>query len=156
MFMSQDIVVGIDGGGTHTRVMVMDFFGNVLSYVEKGSASLHKDLHAKQNVHQALTEALTVAQRDLHQVRGVAAGIAGYDSESDLDWVETLTDMEGLSCPRWHVNDAVVAHYGALMARPGIVAISGTGSIILARTEDGHYLRNYDFRHYAASAARFI
>jgi glucosamine kinase len=42
------------------------------------------------------------------------------------------------------------------MTKPGIVVISGTGSIILGFTEDGQYLRNYDFHHYAASAARFI
>jgi glucosamine kinase len=151
-----DVVIGIDGGGTHTRVMVTDLSGNVLSYIEKGSASFHKDLAAKQNVHFAILDALAAAGRQLNHVRAVAAGIAGYDSEADLEWVEALTDIEGLASPKWHVNDAVVAHYGALIAKPGIVAVSGTGSILFAITEDGAYLRNYDFRHYAASAARFI
>jgi glucosamine kinase len=156
MLNPNDIVIGIDGGGTHTRVMVTDLSGNVLSYVEKGSASIYKDLDAKQTVHHAIWEAITIAGREVHEVRGIAAGVAGYDSESDLEWVESLTDIEGLSCSKWHVNDAVVAHFGALKAKPGIVAISGTGSIILAISEDDTYLRNYDFRHYAASSARSI
>ncbi|XEC94162.1 BadF/BadG/BcrA/BcrD ATPase family protein [Paenibacillus tarimensis] len=156
MIESKDIVIGIDGGGTHTRVMVSDLSGNVLAYVEKGAASFHKDIQAKQNVKQAILEALLAAEREIGHVRAIAAGIAGYDSEADLEWVEQLTEIDGLACPRWHVNDAAVAHYGALMAQPGIVVISGTGSIIFGVTEEGRYIRNYDFHHYAASAARFI
>jgi glucosamine kinase len=156
MMLEDHIVIGIDGGGTHTRVMVCDLYGNMLSYIEKGAASIYKDSSATLNVQNAIVEALEKANKSMHQVLGVAAGIAGYDTASDLEWIVPLTDIPGLSCPKWHVNDAVVAHYGALMTKPGIVVISGTGSIILGITEDGQYLRNYDFHHYAASAARFI
>ncbi len=152
----QQVVVGIDGGGTHTRVMVCELTGRVLAYIERGSASLHKDLRASMNVRNAISEGLAAAGKKPNQVRGLAAGIAGYDSESDLEWVESLTALDALSCPRWHVNDAVAAHYGALLMKPGIIAISGTGSIIVACTENGKYLRNYDFHQYAYSAARFI
>jgi len=152
----EEVVIGIDGGGTHTRVMLSDLAGRVLAYVEKGSASMHKDLEAQDNVKQAIREGLAAAGKETHHVRGLAAGIAGYDSESDLMWVESLTALDGLDCPRWHVNDAVAAHYGALLMEPGIIAISGTGSIIVAMTEDGRYLRNYDYHQYASSAARFI
>jgi glucosamine kinase len=156
MRMEQDVVIGIDGGGTHTRVMVCELTGRVLAYIEKGSASLHKDLQAQNNVKLAISEGLAAAGKEPHQVRGLAAGIAGYDSESDLEWVESLTALAGLTCPRWHVNDAVAAHYGALLMEPGIIAISGTGSIVVACTENGRYLRNFDFHQYAYSAARFI
>jgi len=52
-----------------------------------------------------------------------------------------------------HVNDAVVAHRGALLFEPGIVAIAGTGSVVAGITEKGKFIRNYDFRHYANNAA---
>lgn len=153
---SDQVVIGIDGGGTHTRVMVSDLEGNVLSYIERGSASIYKDGQAVQNVREAITEALHMAGRTSGQVQALAAGIAGYDDPSDLEWITPLTDLPGLTCPKWHVNDAVSAHSGALMTKPGIVVIAGTGSIIAGITEDGQYIRNYDFYHYAASAARFI
>ncbi|QYR21836.1 ATPase [Paenibacillus sp. sptzw28] len=154
---SQNIVIGIDGGGTHTRVMIADLSGKILSYLEKkAAASLEKDLFAQKNVHEAVVEAIAAAGRALPDVRGIAAGIAGYDSGRDLQWVESLTDISGLSCPKWHMNDTVAAHYGAFMSKPGIVVISGTGSNILAVTEQGRYICNYDLHHYAASAARFI
>ncbi|SFT08251.1 N-acetylglucosamine kinase [Paenibacillus sp. BC26] len=153
---ADDVLIGIDGGGTNTRVLVCDLKGNVLSYCEKGAASIRKDVLATQNVHAAIAEALKLANKEGRQVIGTAAGIAGFDTESDLEWVAPLTEIPGLSGPKWHVNDAVVAHYGALLAKPGIVVISGTGSIIVAIAEDGRFSRNYDFHHYAASAARFI
>ncbi len=156
MHSQREIVIGIDGGGTHTRVMVSDLNGHILSYVENGASSVKKDKLARQNVQQAMIEALSRAGCHIAQVKGIAAGIAGLDSEDDLDWVRALTDVPGLSAPSWHVNDAVIAHVGAFLAEPGIVVISGTGSILFAITEEGTPIRNYDLHHYAASAARFL
>jgi len=151
-----NIVIGIDGGGTHTRVMVCDLEGKVLSYTEKGAASIHKDLNAKHNVQEAIQEALLLAGQSPQQVCGLAAGIAGFESDKDLEWVEELTAVDGLSCPIWYMNDAVAAHWGAFTGDPGIVVISGTGSLIFAITDENKQLRNYDYHQYAASAARFI
>ncbi|WP_036717394.1 N-acetylglucosamine kinase [Paenibacillus harenae] len=153
---SKQLVIGIDGGGTHTRVIVSDLEGKVLAYIERGAASIHKDKQAAQNVRGAIDDALRQADCAGSQVLGLAAGIAGYDQPSDLDWIRPLTELPGLTCPQWHVNDAVSAHAGALLGQPGIVVIAGTGSIIVGITEDGELIRNYDFHHYAASAARFI
>ena len=50
----------------------------------------------------------------------------------------------------------VIAHAGALRSAPGIIAISGTGSVVFGVNEAGRRLRNYDFRHYARSAARHL
>ncbi len=40
---TEGVVVGLDGGGTHTLVMVADLAGSVLSYTEKGASSIYKD-----------------------------------------------------------------------------------------------------------------
>ncbi|WP_169084177.1 BadF/BadG/BcrA/BcrD ATPase family protein [Paenibacillus sp. PL91] len=153
---AEHVVIGIDGGGTHTRVMVCDLWGHVLAYAERGSASFYKDEQASQNVQGAIAEALRLAGRTTEHVLALVAGIAGFDKPSDLEWIAPLTELPGLTCPKWHVNDAVSAHSGALMGRTGIIVIAGTGSIIVGITEDGQFIRNYDFHHYAASAARFI
>jgi glucosamine kinase len=153
---TKEIIIGIDGGGTNTRVMAVDFKGNVLSYIEKGSSSIYKDLHAQKNVRQAIEEALIQAGRNVKQIQMLTAGIADLNSESDYEWVLPLTEIEGLDSRKEHVNDSVVAHSGALLTEPGIVVISGTGSIMYAVTEKGQQIRNYDFHHYAASAARFL
>ncbi|MDR6879303.1 BadF/BadG/BcrA/BcrD ATPase family protein [Bacillus sp. 3255] len=153
---TNEIVVGIDGGGTHTRVMAVDLAGHVLSYIENGASSIHKDLQAKENVQRAIKDALHEAGRSVSHVQALTAGIAGLDSKADLEWVIPLTAIEGLDCLKQHVNDAVVAHSGALLTEPGIIVIAGTGSIIYAANEVGEQIRNYDLHHYAASAARFL
>ncbi|WP_379360538.1 MULTISPECIES: N-acetylglucosamine kinase [unclassified Paenibacillus] len=155
--MNSSVVIGIDGGGTHTRVMVCDLKGQELARLDsKEAASLYKDRNAVQNVRRAIVNALQIAGRGVEDVRHLAAGIAGYDTPEDLSWVAELTSIPGLSCPQTLVNDAIAAHAGALLGKPGIIAISGTGSIIVGVTESGRQIRNYDFHHYALSAARSI
>lgn len=155
--MRKKVLLGLDGGGTFTRIAITDTDGNLLSYVErKGASSLHKDLKACDNVHNAIYEAAAKADCDLGDIIGLAAGVAGLDDEEDLEWACELTRMDGLDCLTRHVNDAVAAHSGAFLSKPGIIAISGTGSIIFGITESGRHIRNYDFYHYTATAARFL
>ncbi|RAR38987.1 N-acetylglucosamine kinase [Paenibacillus sp. MDMC362] len=154
--MRHEVVIGIDGGGSQTRVMVSDLNGNILSYAVGGASSVHKDRNAPENVQQTIRMALTMAGCKLDHVKGLCAGIAGYESDQDMEWVTRLTAIEGLDCPKWYVNDSVVAHAGAFMGNPGIVVVSGTGSIILGITEQEIPIKNVDFHHYAASAARFL
>ncbi|GAB6930429.1 N-acetylglucosamine kinase [Paenibacillus sp. JCM 10914] len=154
--MVHDVVIGVDGGGSQTRVMVSDLTGNILSYAVGGASSIHKDSNAHVNVQRTIQSSLAMAGCSVDQVKGLYAGIAGYESDQDLEWVTQLTDVEGLDCPKWYVNDSLVAHAGAFIGQPGIVVVSGTGSMILAITEQKMAIKNIDFHHYAASAARFL
>lgn len=151
-----EIFIGIDGGGTYTRVIAAERSGRVLATTLAGAASPNKTIHAKENVQGAVRDVVTKANCTLADVAGLVAGIAGLDAPTDLEWANQFTELPGLDCPRLHVNDAVVAHAGALRSRPGIIAISGTGSIIFGVTESRQHIRNYDFRHYAYSAARHL
>ncbi|MET3546792.1 glucosamine kinase [Paenibacillus favisporus] len=151
------LIMGIDGGGSNTRVIIASPDGDIAAYIEdQKAASQHRDNQATDNFKTAIRKALSVAGCSPGEICGMAAGIAGYDRDQDLEWVKELTHLPEMTCPKWHVNDAVAAHYGALMAKPGVVVISGTGSIIFGINEEGQYIRNYDYHHYAASAARFL
>ena len=155
--MNRKVILGIDGGGSYTRVAAVDEQGRLIAHVKyHGAASMRKDVNAARNVHCAIAQTLDKAGIAADDVLGLAAGVAGYDSDADLSWVQTLTDMEGLVCPKIHVNDSVAAHAGALLGKPGIIAISGTGSNILGRTESGQYIFNGNFDHYANTAARYL
>ena len=61
-----------------------------------------------------------------------------------------------MSAERVHVNDAEIAHYGALEGRPGIISIQGTGSNVFAVLEDGRKTRNAEFAHYASAGAVWL
>jgi len=150
------IVIGIDGGGTQTRVMICDLNGNELSYAEGGCASKYKDEKASENVKSTIGEALVKAERAAADAVMLVAGIAGYESEADDAWIASFTDFPGLSCPRLHLNDSDVAHAGALRGRPGIIAIAGTGTTVMGIDENGRRVLNFDYHHYAYSAARHL
>lgn len=60
-------VIGMDGGGSHTRVAVADQNGKILSYVQKSGCNRYHDTNAEQNVLEAIAEAIT--QAGLNQIR---------------------------------------------------------------------------------------
>ena len=155
--MNKNVLIGIDGGGSFIRVAVSDFDGNILSHVKwTGGAFILKDANAKENMYGAVTSALNKGGVRPENVASIGAGIAGYDREEDLNWIKSLIDIEGLSCPIKYVNDTEIAHIGAFQFKQGIIAICGTGSTILGINEKGKHIRNYDLNHYANASSRLL
>jgi glucosamine kinase len=148
------VVIGIDGGGTRTRATVADVDGYVRGEASAGGSHPGKNPDAAENIAAAVGDALKQADRATADVCCLVAGIAGYNSPEDEAWAVALTDLSGIACPRIHMNDAVVAQVGAFNGESGIVAIAGTGSIVLGRTEAGRTIRNYDFSHMPGAHAR--
>lgn len=152
----REVVIGIDGGGTNTRVMVCDLQGNELAYSKGGCASKYKDEKASDHVKATIEDALAKAGRVSTDVVMLVAGIAGYESEADNAWITPFTDLPGLDCTKLHLNNSDIAHAGALQNRPGIIAIAGTGTMIMGINEHGKRIRNLDYHQYAYSAARHL
>ncbi|WP_172255564.1 N-acetylglucosamine kinase [Saccharibacillus deserti] len=153
---ADSVVAGIDMGGTNIRIMIADLAGQILAYVKTETDLLPKQRTDTAPLQTQMQEALEQAGSRPEDVVFLVAGIAGLDDEADRTWAEKLVAGFGLNCSSRVVNDAFIAHRGALAGRPGILVASGTGSILLAHTESGQWLRNYDFGHYAASGARFL
>ncbi|MFS0869797.1 BadF/BadG/BcrA/BcrD ATPase family protein [Paenibacillus xylanilyticus] len=149
-------VIGIDGGGSHTRVVVADDCGKLLSYVQKGGCNRYHDSHADQHVLGGIAEALEQAGIRPEQVAAIQAGMAGLDRDEEFAWAEGVLAKTGITGRRSAVNDTLIAHTAAFNGEPGIVAIGGTGSLILGRTEEDAWIRNDQFGHYAPTAARFL
>lgn len=150
------IVVGLDGGGSHTRAIAVDVTGRVIAYVERGGANSNHNPDAKENVSGAIATVIAEAGCSEQDVVGLAAGFAGLDRAEDAVWAEQYINQNGLTCPRKVVNDAVIAHIGALRNQTGIIVICGTGSVVFGINETGEHVRNYEYHHYAATAARHL
>lgn len=133
----EEIVIGLDGGGTHTRALCADLNGHILAAVQTGGAHPHKHPAAKDNVQHALRHVLMQAECLPGEVVRLVAGLASIDPCKDNRWATKFTDIPGLACHREHVNDAIVAYAGAFHDRPGIIAIGGTGSGVLGMRETG-------------------
>lgn len=133
--------MGIDGGGTSLRVIVIDNDLHEIAYVEGESAnpsSLGHDV-AQQHIRTMIGKALK--QANLTTVDAVGIGIAGASDEYASPWLyETVQGV----LPNTQIvpsSDVEIALVGARGQRDGILLLSGTGSIAIGIAPDGRRLR---------------
>lgn len=150
--MPNDVVIGLDAGGTHTRAICAALDGTILGRAACRGGSPNHNHDGRSQVQEAIRTALTTAGRGTGEVAALVAGLAGYEDASAEEWAREFTALPGLDSRRIHRNDAEVAHAGAFAGGPGIIVIAGTGSMILGVTETGRHVRSGAFQHYAGGA----
>lgn len=151
-------VIAADSGGTHTRVACYGLDGALLGYAVGRGGSPYHNADAAADVSDATIRAVRGAGLDAANAVGLVAGLAmisrpgSNQGNGDNSWADDYFAIPGLCCDRALVNDAVVAHRGALLGEPGIIVIAGTGSMILAITAEGTEVESGQFEHYAGAA----
>jgi glucosamine kinase len=152
----RDVLIGIDGGGTHSRAMCATIDGNVLAAAEGAPTNPDYNSGALKNFRDLVSDVLSKAGRDAAHIAGLAAGLAGVDDPNDDEWALEMTSVPGMTAKPVWVNDSVVAQMGAFALNPGIVVVLSTGAITVGITESGEKVCNYDFNQYARASARFL
>lgn len=135
-------VVGIDGGGTHTRAaLARADSGAVVARGTGGPGNIHSGTRETllSSVEAAVTQAFAGAGLTPEPVDRIVAGLAGAGTESarrearmaigSLSWakeahIEILSDLE-------------LAFSAAFGNRAGVLVVAGTGSSCLARNQGG-------------------
>ncbi len=148
--MSRDIIISVDGGGTHTTAIAVDRKGNVLGKGTGGPANhvLVPIEVVKASLADALRGAIEAAAArpaDVSLIVGDTAGI-GYLREG-ADYVEGIIAEFFPDIPVYLVGDMVAGFFGALAHGWGVVATAGTGSSIYGRTEQGQGLQAGGWGH---------
>ena len=137
------IVVGVDGGGSHTRVIVADEHGTELARAE-GDASAMRPGDASQSatvIASVIAEGLRTAGLQGTRPSVVCVGVAGAGREPDQQaLLQSLTEL-GLGEDVIVHADATIALDDAFGDGPGIVLIAGTGSIAFGRGPSGTFGR---------------
>ena len=134
--------LGVDGGGTRTRVALVDGAGREYARAE-GPPTLVDPANPNATIGVVTDLCREVASKggaDL-PVAGLWAGIAGAGTEPARGAVETALREAGLSSRTSVGADAEATFHDAFPSGPGILLISGTGSIALARGADGSSVR---------------
>lgn len=153
---SAPYVVAIDSGGTQTRVGCFNLEGELLArHVGPGGSPTHNHT-AAEHVRSTIAAALTAGGLAAENAVALTAGMAGYETGSANRWIDTFFEGISLTCSRQVVNDAVIAHRGALAGAPGIIVVAGTGSMIAAITDDGTVIDSGRFQHYAGGARHLV
>ena len=129
-----DLVLGIDGGGSKTVVMLVDRSGQVVQRARTGginpldNPSWRRDLEAK--------------LRPLAATPGIVAAAAALPAHGEVETISQAQREAVASVlagqPQLVLNDVDGAQIGAFAGEPGILILSGTGSMAWARDMAGH------------------
>jgi N-acetylglucosamine kinase-like BadF-type ATPase len=137
----RELVLGVDGGGTKTRAVIMDARQRVLG---EGMAGPSNPLrvgiaNAASAIREAIDKACAKAGVQRTDIVAAEIGLAGV-RRGDL----RLRMHEALSALGLHsievVTDADIALFGATEGEPGLVIISGTGSVCCGLNAQGRHL----------------
>lgn len=149
-------VVAIDAGGTHTRVGCFGPDGTLLGVAAGNGGSPNHNDDGAQQVSTTVRRAINGAGLDPAAALGVGAGVAGFGFGARALSADGFLDLPELACPKLLVNDAVIAHRGALLGRPGVIVVAGTGSMILGITDSGEQIPSGHLEHYAGGARHLV
>jgi N-acetylglucosamine kinase-like BadF-type ATPase len=125
-------VLGIDVGGTKTVCLLANEDGTILAEARESGANLQGvgELALEKVLHSVM-EAALVGQRAMPSA--ICLGIAGVDRADDQKVVRGIMDRIGYKATIVIVNDALIALQAGIGDAPGIVIVSGTGSIAYGR-----------------------
>jgi len=129
-------VLGIDAGGTKTVCQLADEQGSVIAESRSTGANLQAvgELEVEKVLHEVMEEA--IGDRDIVPA-AICLGIAGVDRPDDAAVVRGIMKRIGYKARVLVVNDALVALEAGAPGEPGVVIISGTGSISYGRNAQG-------------------
>src|SRR3954463_12555930 len=137
-------VIGVDGGGSKTRVVVGTAEGEVLATVDgpksavtPGEAGRSADVIAEL-VTRALEE---IALPGAVLPRVIYAGVAGTGRDEERRALHAALDAKELAEEVVIDSDGLIAMYDALDDRAGILLVVGTGSIAYGRSPAGEIVR---------------
>ena len=131
-------VMGIDGGATKTVAAVLDLEGRALHLAQRGPSN-EDAVGAKSAVRallEAADEAIERAGIAQEELGAAVLAVAGIDTSAIAKQLRSARNEAWIV-----VNDVVGAWATATGARPGIGAISGTGSNVLGLGADGRVWR---------------
>src|SRR5512145_1505058 len=133
-------VLGIDAGGTKTVCYLADETGRVVSEARGPGANLQAagELEVEKVLHDVMEAAL--GERDVVPA-AICLGIAGVDRPDDAAVVRGIMRRIGYKARIVVVNDALVALEAGAPGVPGVVIVSGTGSIAYGRNASGESAR---------------
>jgi glucosamine kinase len=135
----ENLVVGVDGGGTKTRAILADERGAQIAEAVGGGSTV-KPQEAERSggvIAGVVKDVLEIAERADVKPRVLCVGVAGVGRESEREaLVEALTTHH-LAEEIVVVTDFAIALDDAFGDGPGVLLVAGTGSVAFGRGPTG-------------------
>jgi N-acetylglucosamine kinase-like BadF-type ATPase len=136
---------GIDGGGTHSRMAIMNDAGKIIARVEAGSTNIYSVPKKKvfANLQALLNDALKASSLIKDDLAAGCMGSAGIGRQGEQKLYRAFFDkLLGRAFPVKLCTDGEILLVGGLRQLEGYCLIAGTGSLALGRTADGKLVRS--------------
>lgn len=144
-------LIGIDGGGTRTRLALVEETGKIIGYANGGSCSFadHGIERARREMSRLWHDAWSMTGMRPRPVDAVFMGLGSILSPRDAQINCEMAVSLGLAeaSAVFAENDAWNAHAGGLLGQPGVLLISGTGSACFGRNAQGESWRTGGWGH---------
>jgi glucosamine kinase len=137
------LVIGIDGGGSRTRVVLADANGTVLARAEGPGTALRQgeESEAADIIQGLIAEVLASAQRSDVRPAVCVVGVAGAGQERAAQALWSALASRRVADDVSVQADATIALDDAFGDDAGIMLIAGTGSVAFCRAPDGRLER---------------
>ena len=138
-----ELVVGIDGGGTKTAVVIADLEGNEIASKKFGPSNINSiGVDAFCNLMEEISDYIN----GFGLCRSLCLGISGVSNKTMVDSVDKVFSAAGIDNYSL-VGDHIIALEGAHEGKSGIAVIAGTGSICFGKDLDGRIERTGGWGH---------
>jgi N-acetylglucosamine kinase-like BadF-type ATPase len=136
------LYLGIDAGGTKTDCAVSNG-AELLGQASAGSSKLARagPEKARENLQSAMQRACQAAKAQPADIQHVCIGMAGASLPAAVQWAEETIRELTPNAAIYVAGDHVVAYRAAFGTSPGVLVISGTGSIAFGRNQAGETAR---------------
>ncbi len=141
--MSKGAVIGIDGGASLTRAVVLNLQDERVLAHSQGGPALSGRPEAPFDIEVIVETARQAARAAAIELPAAAlcAGLAGVGRAPEREGVKTELARRSLAGKVSVVTDVEAAHYDAFADAPGLLLVAGTGSMAWGRAEDGREAR---------------
>ena len=131
-----DLVAGVDGGGSKTRVILADGEGNHLADVVGAGSAMAPGRadHCAEVISGLVNQALAEASMEGQKLRTLVVGVAGVGPTRERRALEVAIEDCELADEVVVQGDGEIALTDAFGSGAGIILISGTGSIAYGRS----------------------
>ena len=133
----QGIILGVDGGGSKTLAMLADRSGSIVQTVRTGGVNPMDNPGWRDELLGCLAPFAATPG-----LAGIAVAVPVFGEVASLSAAQeqAVADTFG-GVPQAVLNDVDAAHLGAFAGGPGILILSGTGSMAWARDAAGRSFR---------------
>ncbi len=137
-----NFIVGVDGGGVKTEAVVATVEGEIIGFGRGGPSNIN--VASKKEVARSLRKAIFSALKKSGASGKALAGVLGVAGTERRDNAEAIREIAlKLDFAERVIvtSDAMIALISATKMKPGIILISGTGSIAFGINSNGNTAR---------------